>query len=42
MGLGEVIAMAEYLVLNENNKGKDNAKAAVKKFIRSIERKWLG
>jgi len=41
VGLGDVIAMAEYLVINENNKGKDNAKAAVKKFIRSIERKWL-
>jgi len=41
VGLGDVIAMAEYLVINENDKGKDNAKAAVKKFIRSIERKWL-
>ena len=41
VGLGDVIAMAEYLVINENNKGKANTQAAVKKFIRSIERKWI-
>ena len=38
VGLGNVIAMAEYLIINENSKG--NTKAAVKKFIRRIEKKW--
>jgi len=41
VGLGDVIAMAEYLIINENNKDKGNTKAAAKKFIRSIERKWM-
>jgi dephospho-CoA kinase len=38
VGLGDAIAMAEYLIINENGKG--NAKAAAKKFIGRIERKW--
>jgi dephospho-CoA kinase len=38
VGLGNAIAMAEYLIINENSKG--NTKAAVKKFIRRIEKKW--
>jgi dephospho-CoA kinase len=41
VGLGDVIAMAEYLVINENNNNKDNMKAVVEKFFRSIERKWM-
>jgi hypothetical protein len=40
VGLGDVIAMAEYLIINENSKGKSNTKAAAKKFMRRIERKW--
>jgi dephospho-CoA kinase len=40
VGLGDAIAMAEYLVINEFSKGKDNTKAAAKKFLRRIERKW--
>ena len=39
VGLGDAIAMAEYLVVNESNKG--NAKVAVKKFIRRIESRWM-
>ena len=38
VGLGDAIAMAEYLVVNENGKG--NARAVVKRFIRGIEGKW--
>ena len=41
VGLGDVIAMAEYLVINEHSKGKSNTKAATKRFIRRIEEKWL-
>jgi len=39
VGLGDAIAMAEYLIINENSKG--TAKAAAKKFIGRIERKWM-
>jgi dephospho-CoA kinase len=39
VGLGNTIAMAEYLIINENRKG--NTKIAVKKFIRRIEEKWM-
>jgi dephospho-CoA kinase len=42
VGLGDVIAMAEYLIINEKSKDKGNTKAAAKKFMRSIERKWMG
>jgi dephospho-CoA kinase len=41
VGLGDVIAMAEYLIINENSKSKGNMKVATKKFIRRIENKWL-
>ena len=41
VGLGDVIAMAEYLIINEHSKGKSNTKAAVKRFIRRIEGKWM-
>jgi hypothetical protein len=36
-----VIAMAEYLIVNENRKSKGNMKVATKKVIRRIEKKWL-
>jgi dephospho-CoA kinase len=39
VGLGDAIAMAEYLIINENSKA--NAKAAAKNFIGRIERKWM-
>ncbi len=38
VGLGNAIAMAEYLIINENN--KDATKAKAKKIFRRIERKW--
>jgi dephospho-CoA kinase len=38
VGLGNAVAMAEYLIVNENN--KRNVRVAVKKFIRRIEEKW--
>jgi dephospho-CoA kinase len=38
VGLGDAIAMAEYLIINENS--KTNAKVFAKKFIGRIERKW--
>jgi dephospho-CoA kinase len=41
VGLGDAIAMAEYLVINEYSKGKGNTKAAAKKFLRRIEGKWM-
>jgi dephospho-CoA kinase len=41
VGLGNVIAMAEYLVINENNQGKSNLKTVVKKFLGRIEAKWI-
>lgn len=41
VGLGDVIAMAEYLVVNEQGKGKTNTKVAAKRFIRRIEEKWM-
>jgi dephospho-CoA kinase len=40
VGLGDVIAMAEYLIINEYSKGKSNTKAAAKKFLQRIEDKW--
>ena len=40
VGLGDVIAMSGYLIINENSKGKSNTKVAAKKFMRRIERKW--
>lgn len=41
VGLGDVIAMAEYLIVNEDGKGKSNTKVAAKRFIRRIEEKWM-
>jgi dephospho-CoA kinase len=41
VGLGNVIAMAEYLVINENNQGKNNLRTVVKKFLGRIEAKWI-
>jgi dephospho-CoA kinase len=38
VGLGNAIAMAEHLIVNEDN--KDDTRAAVKKIIGRIERKW--
>jgi dephospho-CoA kinase len=38
VGLGNAIAMAKYLIINENN--KDATKAEAKKIFRRIERKW--
>jgi dephospho-CoA kinase len=38
VGLGNAITMAEYLIINENN--KDATKAKAKKIFRRIERKW--
>jgi dephospho-CoA kinase len=38
VGLGNAIAMAEHLIINENN--RDAAKAKAKKIFRRIERKW--
>ena len=39
VGLGNAIAMAEHLIINEDN--RDTAKAAVKKILRRIEEKWM-
>jgi len=39
VGLGDAIALAEYLVVNETSKAK--AKAAVKRFIQRIEEHWM-
>jgi dephospho-CoA kinase len=41
VGLGNAIAMAEYLIINEYSKGKSNTKAAAKKFLQRIEEKWM-
>jgi dephospho-CoA kinase len=38
VGLGNAIAMAEYLIINENN--KDYAKAKVRETLRKVEEKW--
>jgi len=38
VGLGNAIAMAEHLIVNEDR--KDDTRVAVKKIIRRIERKW--
>ncbi len=38
VGLGDAVAMAEYLVVNEDGKGA--ARATVKRFIRRIEGQW--
>jgi dephospho-CoA kinase len=38
VGVGDAIAMAEYLIINEND--RDAAKAKAKKLFRRIERKW--
>ena len=38
VGLGDAVAMAEYLVVNEDGKG--TARAVVKRFIRRIEGQW--
>ena len=40
VGLGGVIAMADYLIINDHNKSKSNTKATTKKFIWRIEEKW--
>ncbi len=39
VGLGYVIAMAEYLIINENS--KEQTKAKIKKQLRVIEEKWM-
>lgn len=39
VGLGNAIAMAEYLVVNENK--RDEIKARVKEILRVIEEKWM-
>ncbi len=39
VGLGDAVAMAEYLIINENSRSM--AKVAAKKFIGRIERKWM-
>lgn len=41
VGLGDAIAMAEYIVINEYSKNKGHTKAAAKKFLRRIEGKWM-
>jgi dephospho-CoA kinase len=38
VGLGNAIAMADYLIINEGN--KNSTKTAVREFIRRIEKKW--
>jgi dephospho-CoA kinase len=38
VGLGNAIAMADYLIINEGN--KNSTKTAVREFIRRIETKW--
>jgi dephospho-CoA kinase len=38
VGLGHAIAMAEHLIVNEDD--KDDTRVAVKKIIGRIERKW--
>jgi dephospho-CoA kinase len=39
VGLGNAIAMAERLIINEDN--RETTKAAVEKIIRRIEEKWM-
>jgi dephospho-CoA kinase len=39
VGLGNTIAMADYLIINEGN--KNSIKIAAKEFIRRIEKKWM-
>ncbi len=39
VGLGDAIAMAEYLIINE--KSRDNTKAKVKEALRKVEEKWM-
>jgi len=38
VGLGNAIAMAEHLIINENN--KDDTKAKVRETLRKVEEKW--
>jgi len=38
VGLGNAIAMAEHLIINENN--KDDTKAKVKETLRRVEERW--
>jgi dephospho-CoA kinase len=38
VGLGNAIAMAEYLIINENN--RDSTRAMVKETLRRVEEKW--
>jgi len=39
VGLGNAIAMAEYLIVNENK--RDYTKAKVKEILRMVEEKWM-
>jgi hypothetical protein len=39
VGLGEAIAMAEYLILNEEN--LDVVKGKVRAVLRKVEEKWM-
>jgi dephospho-CoA kinase len=41
VGLGDAIALAEYLIINEYSKNKAHTKAAAKRFLHRIERKWM-
>jgi hypothetical protein len=38
VGLGNAIAMAEYLIINENS--IDNTRANAKETLRRVEEKW--
>jgi len=38
VGLGDAITMAEYLIINENN--RDNTRAIVKETLHRVEEKW--
>jgi hypothetical protein len=39
VGLGDAIAMAEYLIINENT--RERTKAQVREALRRVEEKWL-
>jgi len=39
VGLGDAIAMAEYIIVNEGNLGA--VKEKIRKILRRIEQKWM-
>jgi dephospho-CoA kinase len=41
VGLGDAIAMAEYLIINEYSKDKGHTKSTAKMFLGRIEEKWM-